>query len=77
MNKWICGAMQGGAIVRTNIFETHATGREGYFRHQVEIKKIEIFLDFDPVSPDWPPIDPIEKALPRQAIGSIQEQDHP
>jgi hypothetical protein len=38
--------------------------REAPLRRRIEMTKMEVFLDFDPVFPGWPPMDAAEKKGP-------------
>jgi hypothetical protein len=37
------------------IVESSATNREHPLQRQIEMTRMEVFLDFDPVFPGWPP----------------------
>jgi hypothetical protein len=59
------------------IVENSATEREHPLRRRIEMIRMEVFLDFDPVFPGWPPTSATERR-PQQQLKRVADggQDH-
>jgi hypothetical protein len=59
------------------IVENSATNGERPMQRQIEMIRMEVFLDFDPVFPGWPPTSRTASTPQQQEKGVAQNgQDH-